>query len=279
VLATLVEVLQDAKRKGYAVPHFDVCNLESTQAVIRGAEKARSPVIVAISEKTLQYGDEEAIVELVRAYAQRSKIPTVVHLDHGHTPALVERALSWGFTSVQIDVSGMRSERGVKIVSDLVYKAQAKGISVEAEIDAMPHISERSKGLKMTNPQIAARFVAQTRIDAFAVVIGNVHGGQAKGEKLDLKLLEKINAAITAPLVLHGASGLPKAQLIGAIKRGVVKINIDTELRVATTTAIRKMLKDKNIIDPRDYLAEAREAMAQVVVEMATIFGSRGKSG
>ena len=252
MLATLVEVLQDAKRKGYAVPHFDVCNLESTQAVILGAQIARSPVIVAISERTLQYGDEEVIVGLVRAYAQHSKVPTVVHLDHGHTPALVERALSWGFTSVQIDVSGMRSDRGIKIVSDLVYKAQAKGISVEAEIDAMPHITERGKGLKMTNPQVAARFCAQTRADAFAVVIGNIHGGQAKGEKLDLKLLEKINEATATPLVLHGASGLPKAQLIGAIKHGIVKINIDTELRVATTTAIRKMLKDKKIVDPGD---------------------------
>lgn len=279
MLATLVEVLQDAKRKGYAVPHFDVCNLESTQAVIEGAQNARSPVIVAISEKTLQYGDEDVIVALVRGYAQRSKVPTVVHLDHGHTPALVERALGWGFTSVQIDVSGMRSDRGIKIVSDLVYKAQARGISVEAEIDAMPHISERGKGLKTTDPQAVARFVAQTRVDAFAVVIGNVHGGQAKGEKLDLKLLKKINEAVSTPLVLHGASGLPKAQLIGAIKNGVVKINIDTELRVATTTAIRRMLKDKKITDPRDYLAKARDAMSQVVVEMATIFDSRGKSG
>ncbi len=279
MLATLVEVLQDAKRKSYAVPHFDVCNLESIQAVIQGAQIARSPVIVAISEQTLRYGDEDAIVGLACFYAQRSKVPTVVHLDHGHTPALVERALRWGFTSVMIDVSGMRSARGVKVVSDLVYKAQARGISIEAEIDAMPHISQRDLGLKMTDPADAARFVARTRVDAFAVVIGNIHGGQATGEKLDFTLLKKINAVVNVPLVLHGASNLPKAQLKKAINYGVRKINIDTQLRTAATTAIRKILKDKKITDPRDYWGSARSAMTTVVVEAATEFGSRGKSG
>ncbi len=312
MLVTLKSILQKAHNGNYAVGAFNVNNLEILDAVIRAAEKMKSPVVVQTSEGGVHYAGMEEVVALMRVEAKKAKVPVAVHLDHGKDVALVRKAIASGYTSVMIDGSALVYNKNVSITKDIVRRAHAKKISVEAELGAIAGIEDfvsvAERDAHFTSPEQAVDFVKKTKCDALAIAVGTSHGAyKFKTEpRLDIERIKEIKTLTKLPLVLHGASGISPellkrmhkhcsvfgdcARLEGArgvsdrmirlaIKAGINKINIDSDLRIAFTAAVREqLLKDKKTFDPRIILGSARTLMQKVVEEKMKLFRSAGKA-
>ncbi|MFH1193749.1 MAG: class II fructose-bisphosphate aldolase [bacterium] len=304
MLTLLKKVLAKAERGGYAVPAFNINNMEICQAVMAAAIKLKSPVILQTSEGAIEYAGMDYLKALVYE-AAKAKVPVVFHLDHGKDLKIIKKAIGFGYTSVMIDASLLPFRENIATTKKVVGWARAKGVSVEAELGAIKGIEDlvsvSEKQAFFTNPEEAARFVKETRCDALAVSIGTAHGAFKSKNKveLDIARLAKINAAVGVPLVLHGASGVPKklvdilrqygGELAGAegvpdgqiklaIKNGVRKINTDTDLRLAFAAGAREALfLDKKAFDPRKIMALARKYMQEVAENRIKLFGSKGK--
>ncbi len=298
-------LLAKARRGRYAVPAFNINNLETLQAVMAAAQEMKSPVIVQTSEGAIAYAGMEMLVAMVRVAAQ-AKIPVVLHVDHGKHVELIKQAIRVGYTSVMFDGSALPWKENVKITKQIVRLAHAKHVSVEAELGMIKGVEDlvsvAERDAVLTDPEQAAEFVAQTGCDSFAVAIGTAHGAyKFKGKThLDLERLERIAGLVQQPLVLHGASGVLEdvvqlAEHYGAeleaargvldqdikqaIKRGISKINIDTDLRLAFTAGIREATTDlPRVIDPRELLAPAVRCMKDVAQRKMKLFGSAGKA-
>jgi fructose-bisphosphate aldolase, class II len=305
MLTTTKKLLTAARQKGYAVPAFNVNDLEFLKAVVAAAEKMRSPVIVQTSEGAIEYAGMEYLIAMVRV-AATSKIPIALHLDHGKNLATIKRAIAFGYTSVMYDGSSLPYKQNVANTKKVVAWAHKKGVSVEAEIGALAGIEDlvdvAARDAKLTDPEEAARFAHDTRCDALAVAIGTSHGAyKFKGKThLDLERLERIAKRVKQPLVLHGASGVLEdikqlathygakigaargvldTDIKQAIQRGVAKINIDTDLRLAYTAGIREAVHDlPRVIDPRKLLEPANLLMREVAIRKMKLFGSAGKA-
>jgi fructose-bisphosphate aldolase class II len=305
-LVTGKEILDAANGGRYAVGAFNINNLEILQGVVRGGIEMDSPIIIAASEGAIEYAGFDYIVSMMRTAAELTSIPMALHLDHGRDPAVIARCITGGFTSVMIDASHLPLEDNIRETKQVVELAHAEGVSVEAElgrlrgIEDMISVDEREATL--TKPEDAERFVTETGVDSLAPAIGTSHGAfKFKGEaKLDLERLKEIKKRVGIPLVLHGAStvpqqilklvtqyggelqdakGVPPDQLKKAITLGINKINTDTDLRLALTAAVRRVLTDDpKVFDPRKILGPARDMIAEVVKEKVTLFGSAHKA-
>ncbi len=304
MFANTLDLLKKAHRKNYAVPHFNINNLEMVQAVVKAAVKLKSPVILATSEGALKYAGMNYLFNLAKVAAEENKIPIALHLDHGKDLKIIKQAINWGYSSVMIDASHEEFNRNVKLTRQVVRWAHKQGVSVEAELGTIGGKEDLVSGKKIiyTDPALAKEFVARTGCDFLAVAIGTSHGAyKFKGEaKLNINLLKEIKKKTNLPLVLHGASGVPKsmvqlaekygadlkgvkgvpnAQIKLAVQNGINKINTDTDLRIAFTAAVRKVIKQKSAeFDPRQILAPARDLIQQVAKERIKLFESAGKS-
>jgi len=280
MLVNLSAVLKRADQEGYAVGGFNMTTLESALAIVEAAEEERSPVILQISEKTIDYMGLDIAFAIAKTLTDRTKVPAVIHFDHGRNFDLVNQALEIGFSSVMLDVSKLPRNDRINFVADFVRRAHRRRVSVEAEEDQIAGREDyiKGEGGHFTDPRRAKEFVAKTLCDAFAVSIGSVHGKPIPGEKLDLQLLSEIDQVVAVPLVLHGASSTDRRLIREVIARGVRKINIDTDLRIAFTYQLRRTLKDPDIIDPRGELTPSRDEIREVVREKMRLFGSSGKS-
>lgn len=319
MLTNLNKILSAARRGGYAVGAFNINNLEIAQGVAAAAVKMRAPVVLQMSEGALEYAGLEYLAGIAHVAAEASRVPVVVHLDHGRDEVMVERVIKSGWvTSVMIDASRYDFKKNVAVTRRVVELAHKRGISVEAELGPIFGVEDRVKVLRgarsadsvFTDPAQVKKFVAETGCDALAVSVGTAHGAvkYAPGEKpkLDLARLGEIARATKIPLVLHGASSVPHAELLAlhaqcarlgdcarvhgavgvpeseikkAIKLGVAKVNVDTDLRMAFTAAVRQIiLTDHATIDPRKLLAPARTAIQKVVEGKIKMFGS-GRKG
>jgi fructose-bisphosphate aldolase class II len=304
-LVTGKEILEAAHSEGYAIGAFNINNLEILQGVVAGSVETQSPVIIAVSEGAIKYAGFDYIVAMVRA-AALVPIPMALHLDHGRDQEIISRCIQGGFTSVMIDASHLPLEENIKETKRVVEMAHVKGISVEAELGRLrgveDMISVQEREATFTDPEEAERFVAETGVDSLAPAIGTSHGAfKFKGEaKLDLERLKAIKERVEIPLVLHGAStvpqqilelvvqyggelqeakGVPPGQLKKAIALGINKINTDTDLRLALTGAVRRVLaEDPRVFDPRKILGPARDIITEVVKDKAKLFGSEGKA-
>ncbi len=280
MLVTLNEVLSDAQEHGYAVGAFNVYNLESAQAVVQGANDTNSPVIINTSPKAIDYAGLTNLAALLLDMAERAPIPVVVHLDHGKDLNLVKNCVTNGYSSVMFDASGLpEGERIPQTITAANFAHQHRA-TIEGEQDSIGGKEDYIKGddKHFTNPDKAAVFVNQTDIDAFAVSIGNIHGPAMPDETLDIDLLKKIRAKVEVPLVLHGASNTPPNLIKEAIAAGICKINIDTELRQHFLSQINHTLvHNRDLLDPRDLLTPARDAMVSVVKAKIQLFGSQGR--
>lgn len=301
MLVTNKEVLSKADKLGYAVGSFNINNLESLQAVVCAAEEERSPAIIAVTEGAIDYGGVETLAFLAKLAAKRANVPLTLHLDHGKKIETVKKCLKNGFTSVMIDGSALEFNKNIQITKKVVELSHPK-VSVEAELGQLGGVEDYVTGkIKMTDRFKALEFVKKTKVDALAVAIGTSHGAyKFKGKtKLDFKRLKEIKEKTNMLLVLHGASGIPKsliakakrygAELKGAqgvddksikkaIKLGINKINIDSDLRLAFTASVREFLsKNKSEFDPRKILGSAREAMKDIVKKKMRLFGSANK--
>ncbi len=280
MLATLQSVLRKAQRGGYAVGAFNVSNLEQTQAVIQAAVAERSPVIVNTSEKAIAYAGLEEIAVLVQTMAKKNPIPIVLDLDHGRSVPLARRCLAIGYSGIMFDGSHLEYAANVQNTAAVVRAGHARGVGVEGEVGLVKYPTDWkfSRELVLTNPIQAIDFVRRTKVDAFAVAIGNSHGLPRKNERLHFGLLAEIRRHIQVPLVLHGASGTSAVSIRHAIRLGICKINIDTDLRLAFSTALRKTLKQRELFDPRDLLTPSHQAVYATVRQKMRLFGSHRKA-
>jgi len=301
-LIPMYQCLKEAEKGGYGVGAFNVNNMEQIQGIMKAARELESPVILQASRGALKYTDLTYLKYLVQAAVEANpEIPVVLHLDHGDSLETVKTAIRLGFTSVMIDASHHDFETNVRISREVVEYAHEFGVSVEAELGTLGGIEEDVAGtVQLTDPDQAEEFVARVGCDSLAVAIGTSHGAyKFKGEpKLALDLVQEISRRVQIPLVLHGASSVPKElvdavnayggsieqssgvpveSIKEAIRYGVRKINVDTDIRLAMTGAVRKTLFEApEKFDPRDYLGPAREAVYRLVAQRMKDFGSAG---
>ena len=280
MLATLQSVLLKAQRGKYAVGAFNISNLEQLQAVMMAAEQLRSPVIINTSDKAIEYAGRDMLAAMVQAAAKHSKIPVVLNLDHGHDVEQAKKCLDDGWTGIMFDGSKLPDEQNIKKTTAVKKLARPFGIGVEGEIGQVKYKEDLKISVKpvLATPEQAVDFVKRTKVDALAVGIGNSHGLPVPGEHLHFDLLQRIHRLVRLPLVLHGASGTPSHSIRRAIALGICKINIDTDLRLAFTGAVRQALKTSDDFDPRRYLTPARIAVYQTVMKKIELFGSKNKA-
>lgn len=281
MLTTYRKLMERAYREHWAIGAFNTSNLELTQAIVEAAEELKAPVLVNTSEKAIDYAGLEAIAAIVRSLAQRTKAPVVLNLDHGRSYERAKACLGAGYTGIMIDGSKLSYPDNVELTRKVVLLCRRKRVGVEGELGSVGGREDYVAGhVVMTDPAQAADFIRKTGVDLLAVAIGNAHGIPVPDERLDFERLKAIREhSEGTPLVLHGASSTPDRDIRHAIELGVVKINIDTDLRVAFTKALRRKLgADEAMYDPRDLLTEARKAVKEVVKEKIVLFGSAGKA-
>lgn len=327
-LISMRQLLDHAAEHGYGVPAFNVNNLEQMRAIMEGAEETDSPVIVQASAGARKYAGPNFLRHLILAAVEEfPHIPVAMHQDHGASPAVCQRSIQLGFTSVMMDGSLEEDQKtpasyeyNVDVTRRTVDMAHACGVSVEGELgclgsletgeageeDGVGAAGTLSKDMLLTDPEQAADFVKQTGVDALAIAIGTSHGAYKfsrppTGDILAIDRIKAIHERIpNTHLVMHGSSsvpqellaeineyggeipetyGVPLAEIQEGIRHGVRKVNIDTDLRLASTASIRKFLAhNKAEFDPRKYLSESLKAMKAVVVDRYEAFGTAGNA-
>ncbi len=287
------DILARAFREHWALGAFNTSNLEVTQAIAWALQEANAPGIIQASEAAIKYAGLETLCDIIRDVAASVNVPIVLHLDHGKSLDIARQCIEAGYGSVMIDGSALPLSKNIALSKQVVELAHARGVWVEGEVGAIPGkegmigSSEQGTGDRdggaddrfLTKPEEAARFVQETGVDTLAVSVGTAHGAFRGREEIRFERLEAIHAAVSVPLVLHGASGLPDSELRRAVALGVAKVNIDTELREAfhDTITTHREDADGHSIDPRTLLAPARDAVQRVVRQKVDVLGSAGK--
>ena len=313
-LVPMKQILDEAIKGDYGVGAYNVNNMEQIQGIMKAASETRSPVIIQASRGALKYTNMAYIKYLAAAAVEDNPdIPIVLHLDHGNSLETCKEAIELGFTSVMIDGSLKEDsktpttfEENVKVTREVVDYAHGFGVSVEGELGTLGGIEDGvgSGKVMLTDPDEAARFIKLTGVDALALAIGTSHGAYKFKAKptLAMDIINEVVKKIPGvPLVMHGSSsvpqelievinkyggkmektmGVPMESIKEAIKRGIRKINVDTDGRLAMTGAIRKYLGEHlDAFDPRSYFGAAREAVYQIVKGKMIDFGTAGHAG
>ena len=285
MLVNMNEVLIPAKKNRYAVGLFNAVNLELARGIIAAAEATRSPVIMGSAEVLLPYGPLEEISYYLIPMAKKASVPVVVHLDHGLTYDTCVKALKLGFSSVMYDCSTDTYEENVRKVKEMADLAHSYGATIEGELghvgdnegsaEGSDHLEDPSKFF--TDPALAKDFVQKTGVDALAIAVGNAHGAYKLPPKLDFERIRTIANTVDVPLVLHGGSGLTDNDFKQAIKEGISKVNIFTDINVAAVEAEFKRFTsmNKGIID---LIPAAVEAIKQETMKKMQLFSSDGKA-
>jgi len=327
-LISLRQLLDHAAEHSYGVPAFNVNNLEQTRAIMEAADATNSPVIMQASAGARKYAGAPFLRAMMEAAMHEfPHIPVVVHQDHGTSPAVCQRSIQLGFSSVMMDGSlgedgktPMDYEYNARVTRTVVEMAHACGVSVEGELgclgsletgeageeDGIGAVGKLTHDQMLTDPEEAAQFVAVTGVDALAIACGTSHGAYKftrppTGDILAVDRIKEINARIpNTHLVMHGSSavpqdwlaiineyggeipetyGVPVEQVVEGIKHGVRKVNIDTDLRLASTGAIRRFLANNpSEFDPRKYLSETIKAMKDICIARYEAFGTAGNA-
>jgi ketose-bisphosphate aldolase len=286
MITSVKEILTKAKAGGYAVGAFNTVNLETTRAIMEAAKEMHSPVIVQITEKTMEYAGGRLIYNLVKNDAEfySPEIPVGIHLDHGKSFEIVKRAVTIGFTSIMYDGSRKKYEDNLDITKQVVEFCHAKGVDVQAELGNVPYLGEADGSQVdwnkyMTDPDQAVEFIKATDIDFLAVAIGNAHGFVKERLEPDLERLQKINELCDIPLVLHGASDWENGQVGEVIKRGICCFNVDTAIRMTFVGSLINSMRGENVVfDIRKLMGEARDKVKETVKQKINYFGSGGKA-
>ncbi len=327
-LITMRQLLDHAAEFGYGIPAYNVNNLEQMRAIMEAADHTNSPVIVQASAGARKYAGAPFLRHLILAAIEEfPHIPVCMHQDHGTSPAICQRSIQLGFSSVMMDGSLLEDgktpsdyEYNVEVTRRTVEMAHACGVSVEGELGCLGSLETGMAGEEdgvgaegvldmeqmLTDPEEAADFVAKTKVDALAIAIGTSHGAYKftkppTGDTLAIERIKEIHARIpNTHLVMHGSSsvpqdwlkiineyggdigetyGVPVDEIVEGIKHGVRKVNIDTDLRLASTGAIRRYLaQNPSEFDPRKYLAETVKAMRDICIARYEAFGAAGNA-
>ncbi len=307
-LVTTTEMFKKAYEGGYAIGAFNVNNMEIIQGIVEAATEEQAPLILQVSSGARKYANTTYLTKMVEAAVETSGLPIALHLDHGDSFALCKDCIDHGFTSVMIDASGHPFQENINITKQVVEYAHDHGVVVEAELGKLAGIEDAvnvsEKDAAFTDPDQVQEFVSKTGVDSLAIAIGTSHGAyKFKGAaKLRFDILEEVGNRLPGfPIVLHGASsvpqdlvkivneyggnmpgaqGVPEEMLRQAAKMAVCKINIDSDLRLAVTGAIREHFAlNPAHFDPRQYLGPARAAVKEVVKhKLVNVLGCNGKA-
>ena len=271
--------LEKARENKYAIGAFNTSDIEITQAIFNAAKKLKAPLIVATSEKAIDYAGLKNLFDVVKNESETLGIDVALHLDHGSNFEIVKRCLEVGYKSVMIDGSKLEFDKNVELTKKVVELARKYDAQVEGEIGTIGGIEDNASGsIKCTEPDTALEFVKFTHVDSLAIAFGNAHGVPDPKEKLDFDILGEIAKIINIPLVFHGASSTPTIDMKRAISLGMAKVNIDTDIRIAFSGSIKKFQENHpDIYDPRKILESARDAVERVVKEKIKLFGSENK--
>ena len=307
-LVTSTEMFKKAYEGGYAIGAFNVNNMETIQGIVSAAKEENAPLILQVSSGARKYANPIYLRHLIEAAVEDTGLPIVMHLDHGDTFELCKDCIENGFTSVMIDASAHPFEENIKITKKVVEYAHDHGVVVEAELGKLAGVEDDVKvkdaDAAYTDPNQVEEFVGRTGVDSLAIAIGTSHGAyKFKGEpKLRFDILEKVAQKLPGfPIVLHGASsvipeyaqmieqyggsmpgakGVPEDLLRKAASMAVCKINIDSDLRMAFTAAVRKhFVENPSHFDPRQYLGDARALIKECVKhKLVNVLGCNGKA-
>lgn len=309
-LVTTTEMFKKAYNGGYAIGAFNVNNMEIVQGITEAASELKAPVILQVSAGARKYAKHVYLVKLVEAALVDTDLPIALHLDHGADFEVCKSCIDGGFSSVMIDGSAHSFEDNIALTKKVVEYAHANGVVVEGELGKLAGIEDdvnvSAEDAAYTNPSDVEEFVAKTGVDSLAIAIGTSHGAYkfkpGQNPQLRFDILEEITKRLPGfPIVLHGASSVPQDQIaivnhyggkmpdaIGipenmlrqAARSAVCKINIDSDIRLSMTAAIRKyMAENPSHFDPRQYLAPARDAVrAMVAYKIKNVLGCDGKA-
>ena len=309
-LVTTKEMFKKAYEGGYAIGAFNVNNMEIVQGITRAAKNLNAPVILQCSASARKYASHGYLVAMVKAAADETGLPIALHLDHGPDYETCKDCIDGGFTSVMIDGSSLPFEENIAVTKKVVEYAHAHGVVVEGELGTLAGVEDevqvKADDAFYTSPDEACEFVEKTGVDSLAIAIGTSHGAYKfkPGQKPELKfdILQEIGERMPGfPIVLHGASsvnqdhikmineyggqmpdaiGIPEDMLRKASSMAVCKINVDSDIRIAMTAALRKYLKENpTVFDPRKYLTPARDLIQEVVEhKIKVVFGSDNKA-
>ena len=273
------ELLKVAKDNQFAVPAFNICSYDMLKAIMEEVERLNAPVILEIHPDEITYLNDE-FVAAVRAYAHKSKVPVVIHLDHGGKVSDVLRAIRNGYTSVMIDASLQSFDDNIKITKEVVALAHEVDVSVEAEIGTIGNNGSAEGGaanIIYTDPEQAKQFVEETNIDTLAIAIGTAHGLYPKDKtpKLNIELLKELNETIDLPFVLHGGSGNPDKEVSEAVRYGVAKVNLSSDLKSVFFDALREILNENpEMYEPNMIYPYANQKVQEVVKHKMTILNT-----
>lgn len=307
-LVNTVEMFKKAYEGGYAIGAFNVNNMEIVQGITEAAKEVNAPLILQVSSGARKYANHTYLMKLIEAAVIETNLPIAVHLDHGDSFELCKSCIDGGFTSVMIDGSHLPFEENIALTKKVVEYAHDHGVTVEGELGRLAGIEDAvnvsDEDAQFTRPEEVEEFVGRTGVDSLAIAIGTSHGAyKFKGEpRLRFDILEKVQEKLPGfPIVLHGASsvipeyvdtinkyggkmpgarGVPEDMLRKAASMAVCKINIDSDLRLAMTSTIRKVFAESPAeFDPRKYLGPAREEIKKLVKhKLIDVLGCAGKA-
>ena len=280
MLVNFNEILLNAKKGKYAVPHLNINNLEWTKYILEKCNELQVPVILGVSEGAAKYmGGYHAITGMVKGLMEdlNITIPVCLHVDHGSSKETCIKAIDAGFTSVMIDASRHELEENICITKEVVEYAHERGVSVEAEVG---HIGGTEDNItsSATNATLedCLTLYNNTKIDALAPALGSVHGFYKGEPNLDFETMKTINEQLPIPLVLHGGTGIPDDKIKKAISCGISKININTDLQSVWSKAVRKFLEEnQDVYDPRKIIGSGEQSIKNRIEEIVTLFGTK----
>lgn len=276
------EMLEKAKKEKYAVPHFNINNLEWARFILETCEENKSPVILGVSEGAIKYMGGYSVVSFI-VYGLVKElnitIPVALHLDHGSSVDSCKKAIDVGFTSVMIDGSKYPLEENITITGEVVSYAHSKNVTVEAEVGAIGGEEDGIVNETMYATIEDAIALSKTKIDFLAPALGSVHGLYKGEPNLNFDRMKQISEVTNLPLVLHGGTGIPDEQIKKAIECGICKLNINTELQIAWSNSVRAFLEnDKNVYDPRKIIKSGEEAIKSAIKKKLELLGCLQKA-
>ena len=280
MLVNFNEMLNKAKERHYAIPQFNINNLEWTKYILEKCNELNIPVILGVSEGAAKYmGGFLVVSSMVKAMVEslKIKIPVCIHLDHGSTLENCKSAIDAGFTSVMIDGSKYELKENIKLTKSVVDYAHERGVSVEAEVGHIGGTEDNVTGsILNATLEDCIELYKNTGIDSLAPALGSVHGFYKGEPNLDFTTMQNISSTLPIPLVLHGGTGIPEEKIKKAISCGISKININTDLQAVWSKAVREFLnKDEKVYDPRKVIGSGEEAMKNQINKIVTIFGTK----
>lgn len=280
MLVNMRDLLHNAQKGNYAVGSFSVANMEMVLGVLKAAEELNAPVILQIAEVRLKQSPLELIGPLMVAAAKNAKTPVAVHFDHGKTKEKINQALEIGFTSVMFDGSHLPLEENISQTLDIIKAAREYGAAVEAEIGCVGGSEDGSEDIAIncTKPEDAVRFAEETGVDALAIAIGNAHGNYKSTPKLRFDILEECARLVSAPLVLHGGTGISPEDFVKCSKTGIKKINIATATFDSVENSVRTCYNENKIKGYYDLQAAEIAGAYENAKRHILIFGTDNKA-